>query len=52
MPFPSPGDLPDAEIRPMSPGFTALQMDSLPTEPWGKLTSKNTRILLFMIGWS
>ena len=52
MPFPSPGDLPDAEIRPVSPGFTALQVDSLPTELWGKPTSKDTRILLFMIGWS
>ena len=34
LPFPSPGDLPDSGIEPMSP---ALQADSLPTEPPGKL---------------
>ena len=33
MPFPSPGDLPDPGIEPMSP---ALQADSLPSEPAGK----------------
>ena len=33
-PFPSPGDLPNPEIKPGSP---ALQADSLPTEPPGKL---------------
>ena len=32
--FPSPGDLPDPEIEPGSP---ALQADSLPSEPPGKL---------------
>ena len=32
-PFPSPGDLPNPEIKPMSP---ALQVDSLPAEPQGK----------------
>ena len=31
--FPSPGDLPDPEIKPGSP---ALQADSLPSEPSGK----------------
>ena len=36
-PFPSPGHLPDPEIKPRSP---ALQADSLPAEPQGK--SKNT----------
>ena len=30
MPFPSPGDVPDAGIKPRS---LALQTDSLPTEP-------------------
>ena len=34
MPFPSPGDLPDPGIKPRSP---ALQTDSLPSEPPGKL---------------
>ena len=29
LPFPSPGDLPNPEIK---PGFPALQVDSLPTE--------------------
>ena len=31
--FPSPGDLPNPEIKPRSP---ALQVDSLPAEPQGK----------------
>ena len=30
LPFPSPGDLPDPGIEPVSP---ALQVDSLPAEP-------------------
>ena len=34
LPFPSPGDLPDPGIEPRSP---ALQADSLPSEPLGKL---------------
>ena len=34
LPFPSPGDLPNAGIEPRSP---ALQVDSLPTELWQKL---------------
>ena len=33
MPFPSPGDLPNPGIEPMSP---ALQVDSLPSELSGK----------------
>ena len=33
LPFPSPGDLPDAGIEARSP---ALQADSLPSEPPGK----------------
>ena len=33
LPFPSPGNLPDPEIKPMSP---ALQADSLQSEPSGK----------------
>ena len=34
LPFPSSGDLPNPEIEPRSP---ALQADSLPSEPLGKL---------------
>ena len=34
LPFPSPGDIPDLVIEPGSP---ALQADSLPSEPPGKL---------------
>ena len=34
--FPSPGDLPNPEIKPASPVPPALQVDSLPTEPSGK----------------
>ena len=37
MPFPSPGDLPDPEIRSRSP---ALQADSLLSEPPGPETLK------------
>ena len=33
LPCPSPGDLPDPGIE---PGFSALQADSLPSEPAGK----------------
>ena len=36
LPFPLPGDLPDPGIKPGSP---ALQADSLPSEPPGKLNS-------------
>ena len=38
LPFPSPGDLPEPEIE---PGSTALQADSLPSEPPGKLTQRD-----------
>ena len=37
--FPSPGDLPNPEIKPWSP---ALQVDSLPSGPPGKSQFKNT----------
>ena len=37
--FPSPGDLPNPEIKPRSP---ILQVDSLPAEPQGK--PKNTGV--------
>ena len=33
LPCPTPGDLPDAGIEPMSPTSSALQVDSLPSEP-------------------
>ena len=33
LPFPSPWDLPDPGIKPVSPESPALQVDSLPTEP-------------------
>ena len=36
LPFPSPGDLPDPGIEPVSPASHALQMYSLPAEPSGK----------------
>ena len=39
LPFPSPGDLPNPEIKPRSP---TLQADSLPAEPQGK--PKNTGV--------
>ena len=39
LPFPSPGDLPNPGIEPRSP---ALQADSLPSEPLGKLVLVDT----------
>ena len=39
LPFPSPEDIPNPDIKPRSP---ALQADSLPSEPLGK--SKNTGV--------
>ena len=35
LPFPSPGDLPDPGMEPVSPVNLALQADSLPAEPSG-----------------
>ena len=40
LPFPSPGDLPDSGIEPVSPAFPALQADSLPTEFSGSSDNK------------
>ena len=39
LPFLSPGDLPDPGTE---PGSLALQVDSLPSEPPGKLGNNNT----------
>ena len=36
LPFLPSGDLPDPEIKPTSPASSALQADSLLTEPSGK----------------
>ena len=42
LPFPSPGDLPDPGIEPRSP---ALQADALPSEPPGKPTLHEFKLL-------
>ena len=42
LPFPSPGDLPDPGIEPISP---TLQVDSLPTELW-KLSYSSPNLFL------
>ena len=34
LPFPTPGDLPDPEIEPLSPTSPVLQADSLPPSHW------------------
>ena len=40
LPFPPPRDLPNPGIKPTSPVYPALQVDSLPTEPlWKPLAS-------------
>ena len=47
LPFPSPGDLPHPEIK---PGSSALQVDSLSTEPPGKpLKPISTPIAVFVV---
>ena len=35
LPFPSPGDLPDPGIEPVSPASPELQVDSLLLRHWG-----------------
>ena len=47
LPFPSPGDLPDPGIKPMSP---ALQGDSLPSEPPEKVFSCLDSGYVFLAG--
>ena len=37
LPFPPEGNLPDSGIQRTSPVTAALQVDSLPTEPTGKI---------------
>ena len=37
LPYPPSGDLLDPGIKPVSPVTSALQVDSLPSEPWGEL---------------
>ena len=44
LPFSSPGDLPDLGIEPRSP---AMEADSLPTEPPGKLELKELKRFFF-----
>ena len=44
LPFPSPGDLPNAGIKPGSP---ALQTDSLPSEPQEKLTELKKKNIIY-----
>ena len=36
MPCPLPGALSDSGVEPESPASPAMQVDSLPSEPWGK----------------
>ena len=45
LPFPSPGDLPDPEIKPRSP---TLQSDFLPSEPAGKPKSGGNSVHFFI----
>jgi len=43
LPFPSPGDLPDTGIKSRHP---ALQADTLPSEPQGKLETEEACLKL------
>ena len=44
LPFPSPGDLPDPGIKPVSPESPAFQADALPAEPSGKSFKANLAV--------
>ena len=46
LPFPSPGDLPDPGIEPTS---SALQVDSLPSEPPRKLVIYNKKYVFGLL---
>ena len=46
LPFPSPGDLPNPEIKPRS---LAFQADSLPSEPPGKPQAKDAYGLILIL---
>ena len=46
LPLPSPGDLPHPGIEPRTP---ALQIDSLPTELWGKTLQRCTSVTIIKI---
>ena len=48
LPFPSPGELPDPGIEPASP---ALQADSLPSDPLGKLTHSKCPLKTWVKDW-
>ena len=45
VPFPTPEDLSDPGMEPVSPAAPALQADSLPAEPQGKSSHKYASIL-------
>ena len=45
LPFPPPGDLPDAGIKPMSSESAALAGGFLTTEPSGKPITKSVHIV-------
>ena len=52
LPFHPPGDLPDTGIEPVSPVSSALQADSLPSEPSGKPGSAfltSTKVILMLV---
>ena len=49
LPFPSPEDLPDLGIEPMSPAFEA---DALTSEPPGKLVSFRKNREIYMAGFT
>jgi len=49
--FPSPGDLPDPEIKPVSPSSPALAGGFFTTEPYGKPTLMGTNGLIYHLSW-
>ena len=49
LPFPSPGDLPQPEIKPVSLVSPELADDSLPIEPLGKLPYIEWHLFIFLL---
>ena len=51
LPFPSPGDLPDAGIKPTSLAFLVLTGIDFTTEPPGKIFYPIRMAILFTLDW-
>ena len=52
LPFPSPGDLPNPGIEPVSSVSPALQVDVLPAEPPEKLQYTDELLIVTSVSWA